>query len=498
MINRLHSLFLVFTAALVLQSCGEQPVLGDGVSIGVGLEPPSLDPTFGAAAATDEIVYANVFEGLTRIGPDGKVYPALAKSWRVDETGLVYDFTLQTDVRFHDGTLFDANDVKFSLELAKAPQSTNAQKSLFAMIDQIIVVAPDHVRIILSRHTADFTYNMAWGDAVIVAPESAAHNAAHPIGTGPFRFLRWQKGTSIFLEKNPDYWGKPALLDWVTFKIVPDSAASYAALMAGDIDGIPNFPAPELLRQFEKDDRFNIVIGETQGETILGINNARPPFDNILVRRALSHAIDRHAIIPGAMFGHGTPIGSFFPPTHPAYINLLGMSAYDPDQARALLSQAGYPQGFQTIIKIPPPYYARRGGEIIAAQLRAVGIDAKIQYMEWAQWLDQVLGNKNYDLTIVSHTEPRDIKFFARPDNYFGYHNQKFNAVIDAIDLAKNASERHEYYQQAQRILAEDAASGFLFELPKIGVWRKNVTGYWKNSPIQAIDLTSVHVETSK
>jgi len=485
-------LMLVAAAAFVLQSCDKPQSSGNGLTVGVRLEPPSLDPTLGAAAATDEVVYGNVFEGLTRIGPDGKVHPALAQSWTVDDTGLLYEFRLQHGVRFHDGTTFDADDVKFSLERARALHSTNAQRYLFSMIDEIIVVAPDRVRITLKRRTADFAFNLAWGDAVIVAPESASRNAYLPIGTGPFRFLRWQKGTSIYLEKNHDYWGEHPLLDWVTFRIIPDSAAAYAAVMAGDIDGYPNFPAPELVKQIAKDGRFDIVIGETEGETILGINNGRPPFDNVLVRRAISHAMDRNAIIKGAMFGYGTPIGSFFSPTHPAYIDLLDMSPYDPAKARMLLAQAGYPDGFEAEIKIPSAYYARRSGEIIAAQLRAVGIDAKIQYMEWAQWLDQVLGNRNYDLTIVSHTEPRDIRFFARADNYFQYHNPHFNALMDDIEQAESTSQRGHYYQEAQRILAQDAAVGFLFQLPQIGIWRKTVRGYWKNSPIPAINLAAV------
>jgi peptide/nickel transport system substrate-binding protein len=497
MIGKFLKYCLMLAGIIVLHSCSEAPQTGVGLTIGFRLEPPSLDPTYGAAAATDEIVYANIFEGLTRVGGDGKVHPALAKSWSVDDAGLVYDFMLQQGVRFHDGTKFDADDVKFSLDRARAPGSINAQKSLFAMIESVEVIAPDHVRIILSQRVADFPFNMAWGDAVIVAPESAEKNASFPIGTGPFKFSRWQKGTGIHLLKNPDYWGEPVSLDWVKFNIVPDSAASYAALMAGDLDGFTNFPAPELLRQIGKDKRFNIVVGETEGETILGINNQKPPFDNVLVRRAISHAIDREAIITGAMFGHGTPIGSFFSPADPAYVDLLGMSNFDPKLAKDLLAQAGYPDGFSTTIKLPPPYYARRGGEIIASQLRAVGIETKIQYMEWAQWLDQVLGNKNYDLTIVSHTEPRDINFFARDDNYFGYRSEDFKRLMSDIEAAPDVETRTRYYQQAQRMLAEDAVCGFLFELPKIGVWRTNVSGYWVNSPIQATDLTGVHITTT-
>lgn len=487
-------MYLVFITACA----PEQTVQDHTLRTGIGLEPPSLDPTIGAAEATDEIVYANVFEGLTRIRADGKVYPALAKSWQVDETGLIYDFDLRTGVRFHDGTPFSAEDVKFSLDRARAPNSKNAQKFLFAMIDRVEVIADDKVRIVLKRRTADFPYNMAWGDAVVVNPKSANTNASHPIGTGPFVFRRWQKGARIVLDKNPQYWGKAARLERVEFIIVPDAASAYGALMAGDVDGYSNFPAPELLRQIKKDDRFKIITGVTEGETILGMNNKKPPFDDIRVRRAIGHAINRDSLIKGAMFGNGTPIGSFFSPQNPAYIDLTGLSPYNPKKARELLKEAGLENGFKTVLRLPPPYYARRSGEIIAAQLRAVGIEVKIQYMEWAQWLEQVLGNKNYEMTIVAHTEPRDINFFAKPSNYFQYHNPQFNKLMEHIELARDERERTELYQKAQRLLARDAPVAFLFQLPKVAVWRTNVHGVWTNAPIQAMDLTEVWKEDAQ
>ena len=483
----------IFALGLViLSACSPTQRNENSLTTGIGLEPPSLDPTYGAAAATDEIVYANVFEGLTRIGADGRVHPALAKSWTVDESGLVYEFVLQQNVKFHDGTGFDAQDVKFSLDRARADDSKNAQKFLFAMIENVEVLAPDRVRINLKRRTADFAYNMAWGDAVIVAPESAETNATHPVGTGPFMFERWQKGTRIVLKKNPEYWGAPANLEQINFAVIPDAASAYGALMAGDVDGFSNFPAPELLRQIKKDDRFRITVGVTEGETILGINNAKAPFTDIRIRKAIGHAIDRQALIKGAMFGNGTPIGSFFSPADPAYIDLTAQSAYDPEMARCLLVEAGYPDGFKTELNLPPPYYARRGGEIIAAQLRAVGIDAKIRYMEWAQWLEQVLGNKNYQLTIVSHTEPRDINFFAKPGNYFQYHNSVFDRLMLDIEQAQSDKERAALYKKAQKILADDAPVAFLFQLPKVAVWRKDIHGMWVNAPIQATDMTQV------
>ena len=484
----------VFLAAAALAACGPQGPHPNTARVGIALEPPNLDPTANAAAATDEVVYANVFEGLTRIGENGEVLPALAASWEASPDRLVYTFHLRESVRFHDGTTFDANDVKFTLDRARAPDSTNAQKDLFKPIAAVDVTDAATVKVTLSRPAGDFLFNMGWGDAVIVAPESVAKNASHPIGTGPFKFSRWLKGTQIELVRNPDYWNKAALakLDKVTFLIIPDASAAYAALLAGDVDSFPNFPAVELLPQIKGDPRFAIEIGTTEGETILAINNAKPPFDDVRVRRAISHATNRRDLIEAVGMGYGTPIGSHFAPHNKAYIDLTGRYPFDPAKARALLAEAGHPNGFKTTLKLPPVGYARRGGEIIAARLRAVGIDAKIENIEWAQWLDQVFARGDFDLTIVSHTEPMDIGVYARDDYYFHYANPAFKALMAELDGAHDEDERTRILQAAQRTLADDAVNAFLFQLPKIGVWNANLRGQWKNSPVQANDMTAV------
>jgi peptide/nickel transport system substrate-binding protein len=460
--------------------------------LGIVLEPPHLDPTAGAAAAIDEIVYANIFEGLTRIGPKGDVLPALAESWTQSEDGKVYTFKLHKDVKFHDGTSFDADDVKFSLDRARGDESTNAQKGLFAAIDTVDVVDPLTVRVTLKQPSGDFLYNMGWGDAVIVAPESAGTNKEKPVGTGPFKFDSWAKGSQIVIAKNSDYWGTPALLDKASFRVIPDPAAATAALLAGDVQAFPVFPSYETIPQFQGDPRFKVVIGTTEGETVLGMNNKKPPFDNPKVRQAIAHAIDRKSLIDGAMFGFGTPIGSFFPPHHPAYIDLTAETAYDLELAKKLLSEAGRPDGFKTTLKLPPPTYARRGGEIIAAELREIGIEAEIIPVEWAQWLDQVFANKDYDMTIVSHTEQNDLNIFSRDDYYFNYDSPAFKDLIKQIDVTSDSAERTGLYQQAQKLLAKDVPAAFLFQLPKTGIWDAKIEGLWENGPIQANVLTGV------
>lgn len=481
-------------AALLLLPAGALAQPRTDAVVALTLEPPHLDPTAGAAAAIDEITYHNVFEGLTRIDETGAVVPGLAESWTVSDDGLVYSFTLRDGVLFHDGTSFDSADVEFSFERAMAEDSVNAQKPYFDGIAEIETPSPTEVVITLAEPDGLFLFNMGQGDAVIVAPETAETNKSDPVGTGPFRFDRWVQGDRIVLAKADTYRDPDSVaLDRITFRIIADPPAQIAALLAGDVDAVPNIGAPEALGAFENDPRFAIDVGTTEGETVMAANWRREPFDDPLVRQAIMHAIDRQAIVEGAMFGFGTPIGSHFAPHNPAYIDLTGLYPHDPERARELLAEAGYPDGFSATLKLPPPAYARRGGEIIQAQLGRVGIEVTLEPIEWAQWLDQVFGNYDYDLTIVSHVEPNDIGIYARGlDYYFGYDNPAFADLIDRLDAATDPAERTALYSRAQTILGEDLASIFLFQLAKVGVHDAELLGMWKNSPVPAVDMTGV------
>ncbi|MBV2359096.1 ABC transporter substrate-binding protein [Thalassococcus sp. CAU 1522] len=478
-------------AALLLTASAAQAQQTD-LTIALQLEPPHLDPTSAAAGAIDSVLYSNVFEGLTRFTETGAVVPGLASGWDISDDGLTYTFTLRDGVTFHDGSTMDSADVKFSLDRARAEDSANAQKALFAGIADVATPDPQTVVVTLSQPDGNFLFNMAWGDAVIVAPESIDAIKQTPIGTGPFRFVEWKQGDSITLTQNSAYWGdKPALTD-ATFKFISDPTAAFAAMMAQDIDAFAGYPAPENLPQFEGDPRFKVLVGSTEGETILSINNKMPPLDNPLVRKAIAHAIDRQAIIDGAMFGLGTPIGTHFAPHNPDYVDLTGNSVHDPELAKSLLAEAGLPDGFTTTLKLPPPSYARRGGEIIAAQLRAVGIQTEITNLEWAQWLEEVFRGKDFGLTIVSHTEPFDIGIYARPDYYFQYDSPAFQALNGQLTATANPEQRTALLHQMQELIAGDYVNGYLFQLAFPTVADARLEGLWQNAPTQATDLTGV------
>ncbi|MBP2301893.1 ABC transporter substrate-binding protein [Azospirillum picis] len=480
----------VFAALALTAGSGRAQPRTDLV-VGMQLEPPHLDPTAGAAGAIKEVTYANLFEPLLRVDGDGRLVPGLAERWSVSEDGLTYRFSLRPHAKFHDGTTADSADVKFTLDRARAADSVNAQKAYFAPIATVETPDPQTVVVTLSRPDGLFLFHMASGDAVIVAPESAATNKQKPVGTGPFRFERWVAGDRVVLARNPDYDGPAPRIDRVSFRFISDPAAQVAALKAGDVDAFTLFSTYEALPEFRNDPAFAVTVGTTEGETILSTNNARKPFDDVRVRRAMAHAIDRGTLIEGVLYGNGVAIGSHFPPHRQGYVDLTGMYPYDPAKARALLAEAGYPNGFDTTLALPPPPYARRGGELVAAMLAEVGIRARIEPMEWAAWLEKVFKGKDYDLTMIAHTEPLDIDIYARPDYYFNYRSARFTALNDELNRTQDQARRDALYGEEQRVLAEDAVNGFLFMLPSVTVQKAGLTGLWVNRPVQANDVTA-------
>ncbi|KAF1019982.1 MAG: Periplasmic dipeptide transport protein [Paracidovorax wautersii] len=262
-----------------------------------------------------------------------------------------------------------------------------------------------------------------------------------------------------------------------------------AALLAGDVDSFPRGIQAQSLGPFRNDPRFQVLIGNSRAKTIVAINNKKPPLDDVRVRRAIAAAIDRKAIIDGAVDGLGTPIGAHYPPGAPGYVDVTGVNPYDPAKARELLKEAGVKLPLQLSLKLPPPPYARRGGEIVAAQLAQVGIQARIENVEWAQWLDGVYKNKNYDLSIVSHVEPFDLAKIAEPGYYYGYESPKFREILTHIASAPNEAERNKLYGDAQRLIATDAVNAYLFTPQWATVTSTRLQGVWKDQPIFVNDV---------
>lgn len=312
----------------------------DGAVIGMTLEPTGLDPSAGAASAIGEVVHYNVFETLTKIHSDGTIGPLLAQSWTVTPDNKTWAFTLRQGVKFHNGEPFNAHSVKFSYERAVAQGSVNKDKAVFANILNI-ATTDDHTAILTLKHpNPDLLFQLGQTTASIFEPKSVPTNNSQPVGTGPYKLERWNKGSSIVLARWDGYRDAKAVhLKRVTIRFISDSAAQVAALLSGDIDAFPRVD-PRGVPQFRSDKRLQVLVGGSRAKTIMAMNNKRKPLDDVRVRRAIAMAIDRKAVIEGAADGFGTPIGSFYTPGSPGYIDLTAVNAYAPEKSRALLKEA--------------------------------------------------------------------------------------------------------------------------------------------------------------
>jgi peptide/nickel transport system substrate-binding protein len=479
------------------EALAQKPTPGGTLTIALAAEPSGLDPTTNPSAAIKRVVHYNLLEGLLKVDRNGRVVPALAKSYSVSKDGKEYTFVLHSGVKFHDGNPCTAEDVKFSLERLLDPKTAAPYRMYYEAIESIQAVDPTTVKFKMKKVDSNFLFNMARGDAVIVSKQSVDRLKSAPVGTGPFKFVEWKRGDSVTMIKNPDYYRKGIpYLDKVVFRFISDPSAQLAALRAGDVDVIAYDLAPENAPALEKDPRFKVLKGNTTTDVIMAMNHSRKPFNDRKVRQAITLAIDRKAVIQGAVAGYGTPIGSHMDPTNPNYVDLSGLYPYNPGKAKKLLAEAGYPTGFGAVLKLPEPYaYARRSGEIIADQLSRVGIKLIIEVIPMGQWVDRVFKNAEYDLTIIGHAEPFDIEIYGRPNYYFRYSNPKFQELLKKAEAEMSEPARKKIYEQAQRILADDFVNVYLFVYPALPAMKKEVMNWWKDYPTIVVDASEVYLQ---
>lgn len=464
----------------------------DSLVMAMALEPPGLDPTAGAASAIGEITLYNIYETLTKISSDGSVSPLLAESWEVSPDLRTYTFRLRRGVKFSNGEPFNAQTAKFSFQRAGAEKSTNKDKRTFATMESITAV-DDHTLVIVNKELdPDFLFLMGQATAAMVEPKSADSNATKPVGTGPYMLENWVKGSSVTLSKWDGHRNAANIkMRRVTFRFIADPAAQVAALLAGDVDAFPRV-TPRSVPQLQSNPKFQVIVSNSRAKTILALNNKKKPLDDVRVRRAIAMAIDRKAVIQGAGDGYGAPIGSHYTPGAFGYVDTTGVNPYNPERAKALLKEAGITGPLELTITLPPPPYARQGGEVLASQLAKVGINAKLQNVEWAQWLSNVYGNKNYDMTIISHVEPFDLGNFAKPGYYWNYESAKFNDLYNKYKTSPRPADRAKLLADIQKLLAEDSVHGFLYAAQWVTVANKNLKGLWKDMPIFANDLSAL------
>ena len=451
--------------------------------IGIIQEPTSMDPTADATASIATTLRDNLYEGLVRLDGSGKIVGSLAKSWDVSPDGTTLTFHLVSGAKWHEGSPFGAQDVKFAYDRAAngSTQPPNPHRDYWAPVKSVDVIDDATVKVSLNAYSDNWLFHMAAGSACIVSSKTAANNATQPIGTGPFKFGSWNRGASLTLTRNDDYWGNKARLSEVEFRFISDGNAMNNALKAGDIDVIGQLGAFEQLSQFQQDPNFQVIRGAASGKVMVSVNETSGPLADKRVRQALYAAIDRKAWIDGFFLGYAEPIGSHASPNdgEPYYADMTGVNAFDPGKAKQLLEAAGASNLKLRLAQISAFPYAVRLTDILASQLQAIGVQLDVQPMEFPRWLQQVFTNaQDYDLTIINHVEERDIGNYANPKYYWHYDNPDVANQLKQADAEPDSAKRTALYKAIQQQLADDAANLWVCAPSNLGILKKGLQAY--------------------
>lgn len=488
---RFGAVALALVLAVSGCSAGSTASVGGGdsaIAVGFTAEPQNFDFTHTDGAAIPQALLYNVYESLVKIDDQARIVPALAESWTVSPDRLVYDFTLQPGVTFSNGAPFTAEDVKFSIERVKTDWTISV-KSTMDVVDRVEVVDPLHARVVLSKPSNAWLFGMASRIGAMFSPTGVDDLANEPIGTGPYVFSQRRRGDSIVLKENPDYWGPKPAYDTVHLKYYKDATALNNALLSNGIDVISSIVAPDSVPQFETDNRFNVIQGTTNSEVVLAYNNKRPQLADPRVRRALTLAIDRRALLDTAWGGRGTLLGSMVPPTDPWYEDLSAAQPHDPERARSLLREAGQ-ENLSLRLRIPNLPYALSSAQVVESELKKIGVQVTIEPLDFpAVWLKQVFTEADYDLSIVQHVEARDITTFGKPDFYWGYDNPEVGRLLAEADTG-TPEQQTAAMREVARTLNADNAANWLFLYPNIVVAKTKVTGLARNQVSESFDLT--------
>ncbi|MEC7761447.1 MAG: ABC transporter substrate-binding protein [Pseudomonadota bacterium] len=485
----MKSLTTFFAASLLATHAWAQD---SALVVAFDTEPPGLDPTTNVSTATSASTWMNIYEGLTAYEDDGSISPSLAASWDI-EGAKVYTFKLQEGVTFHDGSTFDAEDVKFSLDRARAEDSTNPKKPNFNKIETVEVIDPLTVKVTLKTPSNLFLYYLAEPSAAMIASETAETNAGTPVGTGPFKFVSWNRGDRIEFERYDAYWTEtPVTMDTVSIRYFGNSNSMGAALRAGDIDYMPAVNTLEMVKDFGSDDRFEVRVGQTQGVLSIVLNNEVEALGDKRVREAIYHALDWRGINEVAHSGLGTPRGTHMTPVNPYYVDTAVEDRYDLEQAQALLQEAGYGDGFDMTFKVLPQPTLVRTAELAAAMLSAINIRVRIETLELAQWLDVVFKNESYDATVLTQQESWAFLTYADPTRFYNYDSATFQALVKEGEEAPNEDVAFEKMAEAQKFLADDMPSIWLYGVPNVSIADAKLTGIRTNLPVPAYPFAEI------
>ncbi len=482
----LKSLLMVFvltTLAIALSACSGDKEVESSSQITIGIPEDiseSLDPHNMVGAGTKEVLF-NMFEGLVKPTSDGNLIPAVASAYEESEGGKKYTFTLREGVKFHDGSQVTAEDVKFSIDKCADTSNGGPLVAAFSNIESVEIA--DAATIVVTLKEADTEFLAYMTTAII--PAANTNPETNPIGTGPYKFVSRSPQENFVMEKFDEYWGEPAHIEDVTFKVCSNVDSIVMDLEGGSIDMFPRVTATQAEAL---SDEFEILEGTMNLVQALYLNNAVAPFDDMKVRKALCYAIDPAEIMTIISDGKGTEIGSsMFPAFGKYYMEELNDTYnQDIDKAKQLLTEAGYPDGFTFTITVPSNYQPHIDtAQVLVEQFEKVGITAEIQLIEWDSWLSDVYQNREFESTVVgldasSLTGAALLQRFTSDSgkNFVNYNSAAYDTAFNNAILSTDDAEKTKYYKECQSILSNEAVNVYIQDLPEFVAINKKYTGY--------------------
>jgi len=473
---------------------GSTGAVANEITVGIAQDlDDSLDPHLAVAAGTKEVMF-NVFEGLMKPTSTGDLTPAVAESYTVSEDRLTYTFTLREGVKFHNGDEVTAEDVVYSISRCADTTDGTPLVEAFSVIQSVEAVDARTVAITISEPSNEFISYMT----TAILPADYDQQDTAPVGTGPFKFVSRAAQDNIVLEKFDEYWGTPAYLDKVTFKIMENADSLVMSLQSGAIDLCSHLTSTQVA---QLGDDFYVAEGTMNLVQALYLNNAEKPFDDVRVRQALCYAVDKQGIIDLAFDGYGSPIGSSMYPAFGKYFDesLTNYYTKDVEKAKSLLTDAGYPNGFEMTITVPSNYQPHIDtAQVLVEQLKEIGVTAKIELVEWGTWVSDVYSGRQFQSTVVgvdaSNMTARALLERFTSDyakNFINYNNADYDALFQQALTTYDDAEQTAIYKAMEKNLTENAANVYIQDLADLVAVRQGLEGV-TFYPIYVLDLSTV------
>ena len=473
---------------------GSTDAVANEITVGIAQDlDDSLDPHLAVAAGTKEVMF-NVFEGLMKPTSTGDLTPAVAESYTVSEDRLTYTFTLREGVKFHNGDEVTAEDVVYSISRCADTTDGTPLVEAFSVIQSVEAMDARTVAITIAEPSNEFISYMT----TAILPADYDQQDTAPVGTGPFKFVSRAAQDNIVLEKFDEYWGTPAYLDKVTFKIMENADSLVMSLQSGAIDLCSHLTSTQVA-QLGGD--FYVAEGTMNLVQALYLNNAEKPFDDVRVRQALCYAVDKQGIIDLAFDGYGSPIGSSMYPAFGKYFDesLTNYYTKDVEKAKSLLTDAGYPNGFEMTITVPSNYQPHIDtAQVLVEQLKEIGVTAKIELVEWGTWVSDVYAGRQFQSTVVgvdaSNMTARALLERFTSDyakNFINYNNADYDALFQQALTTYDDAGQTAIYKAMEKNLTENAANVYIQDLADLVAVRQGLEGV-TFYPIYVLDLSTV------